>query len=95
MLFVSCVCGPAAVALDVVAAAVDIVAVVAAAAVVIAAVVYTGRGHRLSPSIANNMIRRHTGPQCNCYLQRTGPTPVTGLSWAGLGCSGLDFLLIS
>ena len=68
MLFVSCVCGPAAVALDVVAAAVNIVAVVAAAAVVIAAVVYTGRGHRLSPSIANNIIRRHAGPQCNIFI---------------------------
>ncbi len=67
MLFVSCVCGPAAVALDVVAAAVDVVAV-AAAAVVIAAVVYKGRGHRLSPSTANNMIRRHAGLRCNIVI---------------------------
>ncbi len=70
MLFVSCVCGHPAVALEVVAAAVNIVAVVAAAAVVIAAVVYRGRGHRLSPSIANKMIRRHAGPQCNIVIYK-------------------------
>ncbi len=65
-MFVSCVCGPAAVALDVVAAAVDVVAV--AAAVVVAAVVYKGRGHRLSPSTANNMVRRHVGLGCNIVI---------------------------
>ncbi len=89
MLFVSCVCGPAAVALDVVAAAVNIVAVVAAAAVVIAAVVYRGRGHRLSPSIANKMIRRHAGPQCNIVIYKKRARHLSlgcpGLAWAALG----------
>ena len=89
MLFVSCVCGPAAVALDVVAAAVDVVAVAAAAAVVVAAVVYKGRGHRLSPSIANNMIRRHAGPQRNILIYKERGRHLSlgcpGLAWAALG----------
>ncbi len=88
MLFVSCVCGPAAVALDVVAAAVDVVAVVAAA-VVVAAVVYKGRGHRLSPSTANNMIRRHAGLRCNIVIYEERGRHLSlgcpGLAWADLG----------
>ncbi len=90
MLFVSCVCGPAAVALDVVAAAVDVVAVaVAAAADVIAAVVYKERGHRLSRSIANNLIRRHAGPRCNIVIYKGRGRHLSlgcpGLAWAALG----------